>query len=47
MKNLKISLDLSRKNISRNYDYAKNIEFDDILDCMVKLMGQKDSVVTQ
>ena len=33
------------KIYQKKYEYAKDIEFDDILDCIVKMMEQRDYVV--
>ena len=33
------------KNYQKKYEYAKDIDFDDILDCIVKMMEQRDPVV--
>ena len=33
------------KNYQKKYEYAKDINFDDILDCIVKMMEQRDPVV--
>ena len=33
------------KNYQRKYEYAKDIDFDDILDCIIKMMEQMDPVV--
>ena len=33
------------KIYQRKYEYAKDIDFDDILDCILKMMEQRDPVV--
>ena len=33
------------KNYQKKYEYAKDIDFDDILDCIEEMMGKKTSVV--
>lgn len=39
------SIRIRWKNYQRKNEYAKNIEFDDILDCIWKMMEQRDPVV--
>ena len=31
-------------NLTKKYEYAKDIEFDDILDCIVKIMEQRKTL---
>ena len=33
------------KIYQKKYEYSKNIEFDEILDCIVKMMEQRDPVI--